>query len=48
MWARIVFFYYLLNDIALAGFFSKSAGEVPWGSSRRLTEYIRRIDSTMI
>ena len=33
---------------ALAGFFSKSAEEVPWGSIRRLTEYIRRIDSTVI
>ena len=32
---------------ALAGFFSKSAEEVPWGSIRRLTEYIRRIDSTV-
>ena len=33
---------------ALAGFFSKSAEEVPWGSIRRLTEYIRRIDSAVI
>ena len=33
---------------ALAGFFSKSSEEVPWGSIRRLTEYIRRIDSTVI
>lgn len=33
---------------ALAGFFSKSSEEVPWGSIRRLTEYIRRIDNTMI
>lgn len=32
---------------ALAGFFSKSAEEVPWGSIRRLTEYIKRIDSTV-
>ena len=33
---------------ALAGFFSKSSEEVPWSSIRRLTEYIRRIDSTVI
>ena len=33
---------------ALAGFFSKSSEEVPWGSIHRLTEYIRRIDSTVI
>lgn len=33
---------------ALAGFFTKSDEEVPWGSVRRLTEYIRRIDSTLI
>lgn len=33
---------------ALAGFFSKSKEEVPWGSVHRLTEYIRRIDSTVI
>ncbi|MDO4942726.1 MAG: HNH endonuclease domain-containing protein [Lachnospiraceae bacterium] len=33
---------------ALAGFFSKSAEEVPWRSIRRLTEYIRWIDSTVI
>ena len=33
---------------ALAGFFSKSKEEVPWGSVRRLTDYIRRIDSTVI
>lgn len=33
---------------ALAGFFTKSEEEVPWGSIRRLTEYIRRIDSTLI
>ena len=32
---------------ALAGFFSNSKEEVPWGSIRRLTEYIRRIDSTV-
>ena len=32
---------------ALAGFFAKSHEEVPWGSIRRLTEYIRRIDSTL-
>ena len=33
---------------ALAGLFSKSSEEVLWGSIRRLTEYIRRIDSTVI
>lgn len=33
---------------ALAGFFTKSSEEVPWGSVRRLTEYIRRVDSTLI
>lgn len=32
---------------ALAGFFSNRKEEVPWGSIRRLTEYIRRIDSTV-
>lgn len=32
---------------ALAGFFSKSNEIVPWGSVRRLTEYIRRIDATL-
>lgn len=32
---------------ALAGFFSKSSEEVPWGSVRRLTAYIRQIDSTL-
>lgn len=30
---------------ALSGFFSKSREEVPWGSIRRLTEYITRIIS---
>lgn len=33
---------------ALAGFFAKSGEEVPWGSVRRLTEYMRRIDQTVI
>lgn len=33
---------------ALAGFFDKGDEEVPWGSARRLTEYIRRFDSTRI
>ena len=33
---------------ALAGFFTRSSEEVPWGSVRRLTEYIRRIDSSII
>lgn len=33
---------------ALAGFFAKSSEEVPWGSVRRLTEYIRRIDRTLV
>ena len=33
---------------ALAGFFAKSDEPVNWGSVRRLTEYIRRIDSTLI
>lgn len=33
---------------ALAGFFTKSDEKVPWGSVRRLTEYIRRIDSTLV
>lgn len=33
---------------ALAGFFARSAEEVPWGSIRRLTEYIRRVDQTII
>lgn len=33
---------------ALAGFFARSNEEVPWGSVRRLTEYIRRIDSTLV
>ena len=30
---------------ALSGFFSKSREEIPWGSIRRLTEYITRIIS---
>ena len=33
---------------ALAGFFVKGDEEVPWNSAPRLTEYIRRFDSTMI
>lgn len=33
---------------ALSGFFSKSNETVPWGSVRRLTEYIRRIDVTLV
>lgn len=33
---------------ALAGFFAKSDEQVPWGSVRRLTEYIRRIDGTLV
>lgn len=33
---------------ALAGFFIKGDEEVPWGSASRLTEYIRRFDSTQI
>lgn len=33
---------------ALAGFFKESEEEVPWGSSRRLTEYVRQFDSTRI
>lgn len=33
---------------ALAGFFVKSKEAVPWGSIRRLTEYIRRIDLTLV
>lgn len=33
---------------ALAGFFSKGDEAVPWNSARRLTEYIRRFDSTRI
>ena len=32
---------------ALSGFFSKSREEVPWGSIRRLTEYIKKIDRTI-
>lgn len=32
---------------ALSGFFPKSREEVPWGSIRRLTEYIKRIDRTI-
>lgn len=32
---------------ALAGFFANSKEEVPWGSIRRLTEYIQRVDSTV-
>lgn len=33
---------------ALAGFFAKNDEKVPWGSVRRLTEYIRHIDSTVV
>ena len=33
---------------ALAGFFSKGNEAVPWNSTRRLTEYIRRFDNTRI
>ena len=33
---------------ALAGFFIKGEEEVPWNSAPRLTEYIRRFDSTLI
>ena len=33
---------------ALAGFFVKGEEEVPWNSAPRLTEYIRRFDSTLI
>jgi hypothetical protein len=33
---------------ALAGFFTKSREEVPWGSTRRLTEYVRRINNTLV
>ena len=33
---------------ALAGFFAKSKEPVNWNSVRRMTEYIRRIDSTQI
>ena len=32
---------------ALSGFFSNSREEVPWGSIRRLTEYIKKIDRTI-
>lgn len=32
---------------ALAGFFAKSREKADWGSVRRLTEYIRRIDQTV-
>ena len=32
---------------ALSGFFSKSREAVPWGSIRRLTEYIKKIDRTI-
>ncbi len=32
---------------ALAGFFAKSSEKVPWGSARRLTEYVRHFDSTL-
>lgn len=31
---------------ALAGFFAKSDEKVPWGSAKRLTEYVRHFDST--
>ena len=33
---------------ALAGFFSKSSEKADWGSVRRLTEYIRRINQTVV
>lgn len=33
---------------ALAGFFSKSSEKTDWGSVRRLTEYIRRINQTVV
>lgn len=33
---------------ALSGFFTKSNEVVPWGSVRRLTEYIRRIHTTFV
>ena len=33
---------------ALAGFFAKSRDKVEWGSARHLTEYIRRIDQTVV
>ena len=33
---------------ALAGFFVRSKEEVPWSSMNRLTEYIKRIDSTVV
>lgn len=33
---------------ALAGFFTKSDEKVPWGSVKRLTEYVRHFDSTQV
>lgn len=33
---------------ALAGFFAKSKKEVPWGSIRRLTEYMRQVNRNLI
>ena len=33
---------------ALAGFFIKSDEKVPWGSVKRLTEYVRHFDSTQV
>lgn len=38
----------MVPGCALAGFFTKSNEQVPWGSVRRLTEYIRRIDGTSV
>ncbi|MDO5303621.1 MAG: HNH endonuclease domain-containing protein [Clostridia bacterium] len=33
---------------ALAGFFSQSSEAVPWSSIKRLTEYVKRIDSSIV